>query len=193
MEFQTYQNRLSQLSARFNLMVFLVFGLLISNLILAGLAWFTTYHQRIEITPFFGGGGYHKSAASLDAHYVGLMSENFIYSRLNVTPETVSSQYQRLLTYVNAANFSEVMTLLNKEAELIKTKKISSTFVITDMKIDINTLAAEVCGVLQRHVGLRELPPENMVYRLSYTYQMGRLTINSLKQIRSTDQEKHNV
>jgi conjugal transfer pilus assembly protein TraE len=193
MEYQTYQNRLSQLSARFNLMVCLVFGLLIANVLLAGLAWVTHYHQRIEITPFFGGDGYHKSESSLDAHYVGLMSENFIYSRLNVTPDTVSSNFQRLATYVNAANYSEVMKLLNHESEVVKSKKISSNFVITSLKINMKALTVDVSGVLQRHVGLREIPPENMIYRLSYTYQLGRLTINRFKQIKSFEKEKTNV
>ncbi|MDF1931729.1 TraE/TraK family type IV conjugative transfer system protein [Legionella pneumophila] len=35
MDFKSYQSRLSQLSARFNLMVVLVFGLLISNVLLS--------------------------------------------------------------------------------------------------------------------------------------------------------------
>ncbi len=193
MEYHTFQNRLSHLSARFNLMVFLVFGLLVSNLLMAGLAWFTAYHQRIEITPFFSSEGYHKSVSSLDAHYVGLMSENFIYSRLNVTPDTVSNHYQRLLTYVSAAHFADVMKLLNQEEKLIKAKKISSTFVITDMKIDMKTLTVNVYGVLERHVGLRALAPENATYRLSYAYHMGHLTINSFKKITSDPQEKIHV
>ncbi len=191
MEFRTYQNRLSQLSARFNLMVFLVFGLLIANVLLVCLAWFTTYHQTIEVTPFFGGEGYRKSAASLDAHYVELMSENFVYSRLNVTPETVSSNYQRLSTYVDAGSFSEMMKRLDIEAEIIKTKKISSTFTITGIKLDMNNLTADVSGVLQRHVGLREISPENLTYHLAYRYQLGHLNLLKFTKINILKETSH--
>jgi conjugal transfer pilus assembly protein TraE len=177
MEFSSYQNRLSQLSARFNLMVCLVFGLLISNVSLALLVGFTTYHQKIEITPFFGGESYHKSAATLDAHYLELMSENFVYSRLNVTPETVRSNYNRLSTYIDASSFAEMMKRLNFEASLIELKKISSTFSITHMRADTNRLTVDVTGVLRRHVGIRELSPESVTYHLAYQYHQGHLTI----------------
>lgn len=187
MEFRAYQNRLSQLSARFNLMVVLVFGLLISNLMLAGLVCFTTYNQKIEVTPFFGGEGYSKSATTIDAHYLGLMSENFIYSKLNITPETVSSNYQRLLTYVDGAHYSQMFASLKHEEQLVKAKKISSQFVITDIRLDMKTLTADVSGVLQRHVGLRAIEPENLKYRLSYRYQLGHLTLLRFNQVKESD------
>ena len=194
MEFRTYQNRLSQLSARFNLMVCLVFGLLIANILLTILASYTTYSQKIEVTPFFGGESYRKSATSPDAHYLELMSENFIYSRLNVTPETVRSNYKRLSTYVDAASFSEMMKRLNLEASMIQAKKISSTFSITDdIKVDINRLTADVTGVLQRHVGLREIEPENITYHLAYQYHQGRLTLLKFTKLNPSLKEKSHV
>lgn len=190
MEFRTYQNRLSQLSARFNLMVCLVFGLLIANVLLTILASYTTYSQKIEVTPFFGGESYRKSATSLDIHYLELMSENFIYSRLNVTPETVASSYKRLSTYIDAGSFAEMMKRLNLEASMIKAKKISSTFSITHIKVDINRITADVTGVLQRHVGLREIEPESITYHLAYQYHQGRLTLLKFTKLNPSLKEK---
>ena len=97
MDFKTYQDRLSQLSSRFNLMVSLVFILLISNLILASLVYHTTLNQRIEITPFFKNESYVKNLKNVDAHYLTLMAENFIYLRLNVSPQTISFNHKQLL------------------------------------------------------------------------------------------------
>lgn len=187
MEFRIYQDRLSALSARFNLMVVLVFGLLLANILLASLAWFTSTHRQIEITPFFGGESYQKSAATIDANYLGLMSQNFIYARLNVTPETVSANYQRLLTYVDGANSAEMMKHLNQEAQIIKHKKISSTFVITDLKLNLNQLTADVTGILERHVGLRAIASEQLTYRLSYRYRLGQLTLLSFTQLKNKE------
>jgi conjugal transfer pilus assembly protein TraE len=186
-EFRVYQDRLSALSARFNLMVVMVLGLLMANIVLASLAWFTSYHRQIEVTPFFGGEGYQKSAATIDAHYLGLMSQNFIYSRLNVTPETVSANYERLLTYVDGASSADVMKHLNQEAKIIKLKKISSHFVITDIKLDIHQLTAEMSGILERHVGLRAIPSEQLTYLLTYRYRLGQLTLLSFTQLKQKE------
>ena len=180
-----HENRLSQLSARFNLMVMLVFGLLIANMLLASLVWYTTCHKTIEVTPFFGGDSYRNSATTVDAHYLSLMSENFIYSRLNVTPETVRVNYQRLLDYVDSNSYADMLKRLNQEAKIIQDQKISSSFVITDIKV--NQLTVDVSGILQRHVGLRAIPAANLIYRLSYRYRLGHLTIIRFTQIKTKE------
>lgn len=52
MQLKVYQSRLSQLSARFNLMVLLVCGLLFTNILLSSFVWTVYHHQIIEVTPF---------------------------------------------------------------------------------------------------------------------------------------------
>lgn len=177
MEFQAWQHRISQLSARLNLMVVLVFGLLLCNGLLGALAWYTTLHQRIEITPFFGNGGYLKSETAVDAHFLSLMSENFIYSRLNVTPETVTANHERLLSYVDATQYKDVLAQLQKEKALVIGQKISSHFEITGIRSNPQALTADISGVLKRSVGLRVLDEHRMTYQLAYRYRLGRLSI----------------
>lgn len=189
MEYSTYQNKLSRLSARFNLMVFLVFGLLIANLLLAGLCWYTSIHQKTEITPFSGSNGYLKSESEVDSHYLSLMSENFIYSRLNVTPETVSANHKRLLAFVSSKSYSDILKTLQKEEKIITTKKISSVFNISQIRTNPGALSVEVSGILSRRVGLRELPSEKATYRIRYRYRLGRLSVLSFTLVK----EKNNA
>ena len=179
MDFKAYQNRLSQLSARFNLMVALVFGLLITNGVLGGLVWYTSTNQRIEITPFFSSSGYSKSPTGVDAHYLSQMSENFVSSRLNVTPETVSANHERLLAFVDSSHYAEMKKHLANEARVIRAKKISSVFAITDIHLSPDALQASVTGVLTRYVGIRPLKEERLTYTLAYRYHLGRLSILS--------------
>lgn len=187
MDFSVYQDKLSTLSARFNLMVALVLGLLIANILLAGLTWFTCLHRQIEVTPFFGGEPYQKSASTIDAQYLGLMSQNFLYSRLNVTPETVSANYQHLLSFVDGANQPEIRKSLEHEAKLIQTQTISSHFVITDLKLNVNQLTADATGILTRHVGLRAIEDEKVTYHLSYRYQLGQLRLLSFTELKNQE------
>lgn len=183
MNFNAQQHRFSQLSARFNLMVALVFGLLITNILMGGLAFYTHVHQRVEITPFFGGPGYVKSDALVDAHYLSLMSENFIYSRLNVTPETVRANHKRLLAFVDSAHFAAFSAQLEKEAKVIMANKISSHFEISSIRADTNTKRCTITGTLKRAVGLRDLRDEHLTYTLQYRYRFGRLTVTQFTHV----------
>lgn len=190
MEYKAYQNKLSRISARFNLMVFLVFCLGLSNILLAGLSWYTSLHQKIEITPFSGSNSYIKSESEVDAHYLSLMSENFIYSRLNVTPESVDANHKRLMPYIDASNYNLLLSSLKKEADVIKAKKISGVFLIKSIQINPKKLTANVSGVLTRRVGLRNLQDEKITYKLSYRYRLGRLTIAGFTHYKEKGNEK---
>lgn len=187
MDFSVHQHKLAQLAARFNLMVALVFGLLLTNVLMGSLAWYMGVHQRIEVTPFTGEASYIKSDSTVDAHYLTLMSENFIYSRLNVTPETVSSNHKRLLSYVDAAHYSTFSALLNKEAMLIQDKKIASYIDITSMVADSRTLSCVITGSVKRFVGNRALPEERLTYTLRYRYANGRLSITQFTHTKEKD------
>jgi conjugal transfer pilus assembly protein TraE len=187
MDFSVYQNRLSKLSARFNLMVVLVFGLLLSNILLSGLSWYTSLHQRVLITPYSGGAGFANSDLHVDPKYLSMMSENFIYSRLNVTPETIRSAHERLLIYVDGSRYGVMQSLLAHEAEVVQKNTISSHFIITDKQLDPKALKATVIGVLNRAVGGRSLKPAFMAYELTYRYQLGRLTILSFTKVKEQE------
>lgn len=184
MDFQAYQSRLSGLSARFNLMVFLVFGLLIANVLLSAFIWQVWRHHTIEITPFSGNPGYIKSDIQVDSHYLSLMSENFIYSRLNVTPETVDVNHKRLLKFVDSKNYAQLLRIFEKEARVIHAKKISSSFDITQIRANPNNLSAEVHGILKRYVGLRALKEERLTYVLRFHYMDSRLSILGFTQMK---------
>lgn len=177
MEFRTYQNRLSQLSARFNLMVFLVCGLLMTNMMLSSFIWKIWQRHSVEITPFSGGPSYLKSDTKVDGHYLSLMSENFIYSRLNVTPETVKANHQRILLFADSQSYSEILKVLDLESKVIISKKMSSNFEITSIRTNPERLTAEVNGVLKRSVGIRALKEERMSYALRFHYANGQLSI----------------
>ena len=179
MDFKTYQSHLSKLSARFNLMVFLVFGLLLANSLLSVLVFEVWKHHSVEITPYGGDSGYLKSTTHVDSNYLSLMSENFIYSRLNVTPETVEANHQRLLKFADSQTYPNMLKLLDREAKLIRAKKMSSVFDITQIQVSPDSLTAQVTGILKRYVGLRALKEERLTYDLRFHYNQGRLSILS--------------
>ncbi|WP_058532926.1 type IV conjugative transfer system protein TraE [Legionella saoudiensis] len=177
MDYRVYQNKLSQLSARFNLMVCLVFGLLIANVVLSFLVYMGWNRHSIEITPFYGSPGYIKSAQHVDENYLSLMTKNFVYARLNVTPETVHSNHEQLLAFVNPKHYADFVKTLNAESKIIKAQKISSNFYITHIFPSPQTLTVKVKGRLARYVGIKQISEEARVYKLAFRYAQGRLSI----------------
>lgn len=184
MNFSVYQNRLSKVSARSNLMVAMVFGLLLANILLSGLAWYTSLHQRVIVTPFEGGSGFANSDSSVDSQYLSMMSVNFIYSRLNVTPDTIASTHKRLLTFVDGSRYGAMQSTLAHEVDVVQKNKISSDFIITNIQLKPRALKAKITGILNRAVGGRALESARMTYELTYRYRFGRLSILSFTKVK---------
>ncbi|WP_419421559.1 type IV conjugative transfer system protein TraE (plasmid) [Legionella sp. D16C41] len=144
-------------------------------------------HHTIEVTPFSGNPGYFKSAAHVDAHYLNLMAENFVNERLNVTPETVDANHQRLLSFVSHEHYALMLGLLAKEAKVIKAKKMSSTFDIAHIKSNPAELTTVVSGRLKRYVGLQALNEEQKSYLLQFKYNDSRLSIIQFSLLKEKD------
>ena len=184
MEFRITESRLSQLSARLNLMVVLVLGLMLSNIILSYLALHALTHQKREVVPFGANNGYVISDTSVDEHYLNLMAQNFVYSRLNVTPQNISHNHEMLLGYVDSSIYPEFNKTLFQEEEVIKNKKIASSFDIINVQSDPEQLISLVQGNLKRYVGYRALKEEEKNYRIQYRYRQGKLSIVSFAEVK---------
>lgn len=177
MKFKFQQNQLAQLKDRLSMMVVLVCGLLIANILLVILVCYMHFHQRIEITPFFSQESYIKTESGVDAQYLKLMSENFLFLRLNVTPESVVAQHKQLLSMVSSSSYQAFLATLESEARLINQQKISSHFDITHIQVNPKNLECHIKGLMHRSVGIRSLPDERLQYSLKFKYQLGRLQL----------------
>ncbi len=184
MDFVTQQQQhLGQLASRFNLVIVLVVGLLLSNVLSGSLAWYTALHQKIEVTPFNGASGYHNSVLSLDPQYLTMMTENLIYARLNVTPETVRINHKHLLSFADEKYYPKLLDALNKEARAVSTKKSSSYFEIKEIKPESKQMSYTVVGKLKRATGARGFHEEPASYHLTYRNYLGRLVLSEFTRL----------
>ena len=67
--------------------------------------------------------------------------------------------------------------MLAQEAQVIKSKKMSSSFDITEIKVNPNKLNAVVSGKLKRYVGMQAIAEMQKTYELVFQYRRGRLSI----------------
>lgn len=190
MRYELKESLLSKLSARLNLMVVLSLGLLVSNIILSCIALHTTRNQRREIVPFGMSNGYVISDTAVDIHYLNLMSRNFIALRLNVTPLSVSSNNNILLSYIEPSLYTEFKKVLLNEEALIQSKKITSFFEVFNVESNPSELKTIISGNLNRYVGYRALKPEPKKYLIQYHYRSGVLSIVGFKELQGDGNEK---
>jgi len=189
MEHKIRESKLSALSSRLNLMVCLVMGLMVSNMILAYSSMYSMRHQKREVVPFGGEHGYIISETNVDPHYLNMMTENFIYARLNVTPKSVIKNHNKLLNYTASSNYPAIKKQLYKEAQIIKSKKISSQFDVTDVRSDPKHLRSVVSGELKTYVGYRALKAQKKRYQISYQYRLGQLAITGFRELNEGDSQ----
>ena len=178
MNFKAQQHQLFQLKGRLTLMRALVLGLLLSNMVMALSMVYLHLHQRVEVTPFASSTlKYANSMLAVDAEYLKLMSENFIFLRLNATPETIGAEHQQLLSMVSSDTYPLFIKKLEKEAQVIRQQKISSHFDIQHIHVDGQKLQSHIQGILHRSVGIRDLPSEKASYVLQFQYRLGQLKL----------------
>lgn len=178
MNFKPQQHQIFQLKDRLSLMKALVLGLLITNIVLVLSMVFICMHQRVEVTPFASQSlKYANSMFAVDSEYLKLMSENFIFLRLNTTPETVGAEHQQLLSMVSSDTYPLFVKKLEQEAQIIRQQKISSHFDIQHIHVDSQKLQCRIQGILHRSVGLRDLPIEKASFVLQFQYRLGQFKL----------------
>ncbi len=164
------------LRARLRGKYLLIAGLLMSNLLLIGLVCYLQLFQKVEVTPFFGA-SYQKNMFSTDAQYLSMMTENFIYARVNVTPETVRGNHKRLLSFVQMGYYPTLLEALNKEARIVSSKKLSGFFEIKSIQCDTKALSCRVIGKQFQATKTHAFRSQPASYELDYQYHLGRLLL----------------
>ena len=89
-----------------------------------------------------------------------------------------------LLGYVDSSIYPEFNKTLFQEEEVIKNKKIASSFDIINVQSDPEQLISLVQGNLKRYVGYRALKEEEKNYRIQYRYRQGKLSIVSFAEVK---------
>ena len=193
MNYSKAKGQLVKLSERLNYTWVMSLGLLGSNVLLSGLAWYALLHQEHIVTPFNAPVSYIASSSTVDASYLDLMTMNLLNLRFNVSPATVDDANQRLLSHIAPRAYATFLKQLNEEAKLIKKDKLSSTFHQGLIHSDPKKLITVVSGSLEEWVGynaltastssgVRPLKSEQQTYVFQYEYTAGQLWLKSLQE-----------
>ena len=174
-----HQTRLSFVSRQRNGYLVLALGLLVLCGVLIVWLLCHTNQERIVLVP----AGFTQTAwvgeSHVSASYLSQMSMMLANLRLNLTPETVMANHQRLLAYVDSAYFGELQQVLLSESARLKQTHMATAFYVTRISVDALHFMAYVEGKVVSMVGNAVISEKSMQYELRYHYRDGQLFLKA--------------
>ena len=158
--------------------------LLVLSLVLAGSLAYVSTHQTQTLVPPTLTEKVTLSPTKVDAAYLSQMATYYLWLKMNVSPETVLAQYGEILKHVDSRVYHSVEPQFAREANFIKSQKISSALFIENSKVDVKQLTVDVTGSLKQYALGVALPAKKKAhYFVKFAYGAGRLTILSMSRV----------
>jgi conjugal transfer pilus assembly protein TraE len=177
MEFKVAQTIIQNLSGRLRYMLLMSVGLLISNIFLICLMWWSLVHQERIIVPVDVKEAFTVSANRVDASYLRQMAIFFCSARLNITPSNVKENHKIVLQYTDQEFYNKFVSILSSEEEEIVKQNISAVFYPEEVIPDPQKTTVLIKGTMARFVGNVALPVVKKNYLLKFSYRNGNLKI----------------
>lgn len=187
MEYQTAQTKVQMLSGRLHYLLLISIGLLISNIFLVWLVFWSCTNQNRTIIPVEMSQAFTVSSSSVDASYLRQMALFFIGQRLNITPTNIDSNHAILLQYTDAKFYHDFVSILHQEKQEVKKQNISCVFYPEEIFPDPKVMKVLIKGSLMHWVGGLALAPTKKSYAITFNYKSGYLKVLSFADI--TQQE----
>jgi len=140
------------------------------------------HHKNMTLVPPVINKPFTVSQVKPDKTYLEHMGLFLLGLKYNLTPETVHTNHEMLLGYINPAHYASLLGRFTKEEKSIRAQKISSVFYPEPKTtgISLPTLQMKISGTLKKWVGTRPLTPETVTLILQFDYQQGLLSLKSI-------------
>lgn len=173
------QNRFYRL-----MIIILIFALFCSF----GVTYYAIKNEKVVLVPMSLSREVSVSEKNLDPFYLEEVVKYISYLAFNYTPETIDWQVNVLLRYFAPEVYSNYKQILYKLVEDVKAAKVSSLFVVSDIKVNPQKRKILVSGTLQQWTREKVFIANEMRrYILGYDIKFGRFYLTELKECK--DQE----
>lgn len=177
MNFEAAKTIIQNLSGRLHYMLLISIGLLVANIFLIFIVWWSSVHQERIIVPVDIKEPFVISGSRVDASYLRQMALFFCNERLNVTPANVKQNHGIVLQYADQKLYHKFVTILNSEEEEIVKQNISAVFYPEEIIPEPHKLRVLIKGTIARFVGNVPLPLVKKSYLLKFSYRNGNLKV----------------
>lgn len=188
MEYQIAKTKVQALSNRAHYLLLISVGLLISNIFLVWLVFWSCTNQNRTIVPIEIKQPFTVSNNAVDASYLQQMALFFIAQRLNITPSNIDHSHTNILHHADPRFYHEFVSILGKEKQAVIKQNISSVFYPEEVMPNPQITTVVVKGSLMHWVGGLALVPVKKQYTIKFNYKSGRLKVLSFSEDTEQDQ-----
>lgn len=160
-------------------------GQSITIVLLSGLCLFSFFYQKTVYIPTVSGQSYTMSSANISPIYIQDVANDVMQLRLTWNSDTITQQYQKLISFLKPKDVPYFRALLNKEINNVKNRHMQSVFYIRSTKVDVKDHMALVSGVLQRVDAGVMIKPVHKSYQIKFSNYYGRLYLTSIEEVKA--------
>jgi len=159
-------------------------GSIILNILLCVIIYCTLGYEKTILVPPTISREFWVSENNVSPAYISSMSIFLADIRFNLTPSNAAFQRELFLRYVEPSSYEKLKADLVEEEEHLKKEHISTTFYVTDVRVDAKNNMARISGDIQYSIGESLQPSQHVVYQISYRFSSGRLMMKSLEEVK---------
>lgn len=158
-------------------------GSLLINLFQAALNLTLIGSHRTVIVPTGFQKEFWVSDSAASPSYLAEMARHVAFLVLNVSPETIDYNQQKLLQLVHPSAYGKLKNQMLSAKQELSDKKITTVIFITEVTADSSKLNAQIVGDLVAYMGETRMPPQRKTYQVRFDYSSGRLTLLGFEEI----------
>lgn len=121
---------------------------------------------------------------TVSKNYLTNVALALVTLRMDVTPQTVDTQFTWLQRYIAPADYVALRGQLQHESALIKKRHLTSSFSLQQVAVDTHRLHVQLSGILSRTVGDLVLPPTATTFDIHFVNNNGLLKAVSFVEVK---------
>ncbi len=173
--------RLQDLLRHRNTLTMTCIGLLLSNVILSFVC--LNKDERITLIPPELKGPVWVQRWKASPQYLEEMTLFFASILLNKTPQSINYSHELLLKYADARGIGALKNQFLQEEERYKKSGLSTSFYPKKVVINESKMQVDIRGEMMGFVGQKCIFNQEETYRFTFSYDQGRLLIQSFELI----------
>ncbi len=180
MKFSDYSTEIAARLLVRRVFVYAFFASLLTNVVLAaGLAGIED-KERIVVLPAEPTKSFWMDNRQVSKDYLEQMAVYVLQLVLNNSPETVSSNTKKLLSYVVPDERGQTELMLTKQARRLKSSNASSSFIAESVFADEGNMTVAIAGRNRRFIGSQQTANVKSCWKVAFDYKGSRLWVKTL-------------
>ena len=178
--------RLHDLLRHRNYLTFIGFGLLASNLLMTFAL--CTQSERVVLVPPHLTGSAWVERSKVSPQYLEEMALFFGSILLNKTPQSAPYLHELVLRYADSRGIGNLKHKLREEEERYQKSGLSTSFYPKKVVVQEKGLQVDLVGEMVGYVSQKCIFQQEETYRMTFTYDHGRLLISSFEHLTGKEQ-----